>query len=807
MALESIARLKARVVLACAAGVLSALPAAPATAQYVRLEQINARRGVEFLPALDGKLVRIEATVSSPALVIGSYAHLAVQDQYGDAAVLEGSLHGFSPLSRGDRIAVRGMVSKRAGLPVLIVSQIEVLGNGPAPAPRKLAPHQIQSFNRMGMLVTTEGRVVERGENTGGEYLLIGEQDKPLKVFLPVPPGKLGAPRFKRIEAGDRVRVTGIASQYCPLPPFDRYFQVVVPSDDAVVLVQKRWLISPETFALCIAALALALAFWWSRERRMSAQRKMVRTFHTVGEEMIAGASPPDIVRKLNAALSPAMKITGVHVYLYNRTSKMLDRVQGSSDSASFSVPVFAPEGSLPNGPAVSFRNQALMMISDTRRSPFFPDGRPEGRPRSVMFIPMFAEAALIGVLEFFDSKQMTDLSADEKILAQHLANQIAIALRLMEEKSIREQLFRSEKLAAVGRLISGVAEELRAPIENISRLSDVLAGELPGGAWSDVRAISSETRKASDIVARLVSLMQPARAEAKRIDLNALLRSLVDFRQEQWHERGVIIRQLLCPYPVHIVGSQGQIERVFLDLFIQAEQALAEAADKTISISTGVLARRVLVEISYGVNPPKATSGIEVAAHIGTPGEGVTRGIIHSHGGDIRMVHGADGECRIEVELPVAAAGAEVVSERVSKRQFTCLIVEPDKANTGDLTRRLTNSGCRVIPASGAEEGLELVQRMRFDAVFCAINLPGLNWVQFAEIIRPQVNAFVLLTEGFDWELSRGLVSGDSFVLSKPIEDDDLERVLSAIDTRIAESRGLQIVHPGPPAVKRAAK
>ncbi len=795
MAADSIAGLKMRAALACIAAVVCALPAA--AQDRVLLEEINIRHGVQALPALQGRLVVVEGTVASPPLLIGPYAHLAVQDEYGKSAMLEAGPRTFTALRPGDRVSARGRVSRREGLPVLQVEQIQALGRGQPPPPRKLTSRQVQSFDRMGLLVTTEGRVVERGENAGGEYLLIGDEDRPLKVFLPVPSGKMGTPRFKEIEAGDRVRVTGVASQYCPVPPFDRYFQVVAPTDEAVVLVSKRWLISPETFTLCIATLALALAFWWSRERRMSAQRKMVRTFHAMGEEMIGAGSPADIVRKLNAALVPAMKISGVNVYLYNRTSKMLDRVHGSAETATFSVPVFAPEGSLPNGPAVSFRNQALMTISDTRRSPFFPDGRPEGRPRSVMFIPMFAEATLIGVLEFHHARPLADLNADEKILAQHLANQIAIALRLMEEKSVREQLFRSEKLAAVGRLISGVAEELRAPIENISRLSESLAGELPGGLWSDLRAISVETRKASDIVARLVSLMQPARAEAKRIDLNALLGNLVEFRQDQWHERGVTVRQLLCPYPVYIVGSQGQLERVFLDLVIQAEQALAEAADKTIAISTGVLARRVLVEISYGVNPLKA-AGAAPGALLGAPGESVTRGIIHSHGGDIRMVHGADGDCRIEVELPVAATGADIISERASKRQFTCLVVEPDAAALAGLTRRLTSGGCRVIPAGGAEEGLELVQRMRFDAVFCAISLPGLNWVQFAEIIRPQVGAFVLLTEGFDWELSRGLVSGDSFVLSKPIEDDDLERVLSGIDARIAETRGLQVIHAG---------
>ncbi|HWR52050.1 MAG TPA: response regulator, partial [Bryobacteraceae bacterium] len=323
---------------------------------------------------------------------------------------------------------------------------------------------------------------------------------------------------------------------------------------------------------------------------------------------------------------------------------------------------------------------------------------------------------------------------------------------------------------------------------------------------WNDLRSIATEARRASEIVARLVSFMQPTRAEARRIDINASLRTLVEFRREQWQERGVALRDMLCPYPVFILGSQGQLERVFLDLLIQAEQSLTEAPDKTITVTSSVLARRILIEIGYGLNPQQRTAGENAReGHLNAPGESVTRGIVHSHGGEIRMVHTPDGECRIEVELPVVAAGAEAPAERLSKRQFTCLVVEPASGEGAELTRLLTNQGCRVIPAAAAEEAVELVQRLRFDVIFCAIRLPGMNWVQLSEIVRPHVETFVLLSDGFDWELSRGLVSGDSYILSKPIEQSDLERVLTIVDTRVAESRGIQIVRPAQ-TMRRAA-
>ena len=70
--------------------------------------------------------------------------------------------------------------------------------------------------------------------------------------------------------------------------------------------------------------------------------------------------------------------------------------------------------------------------------------------------------------------------SRDEQTLTQHLANQIGVAIKLLDQRSVREQLFRTEKLAAVGQLISGIVNDLR----------DAVGGHRqpgPGGARAQV--------------------------------------------------------------------------------------------------------------------------------------------------------------------------------------------------------------------------------------------------------------------------------------------------------------------------------
>jgi signal transduction histidine kinase/CheY-like chemotaxis protein len=790
-------RATTRFVAGLAAGVLAALPLAAQTGglgQRVSLERVNERRASDYAPVMDGQAVTVQGLISARPTVYQFFSHLAIQDEDGRGLVLEGPPAQFKGLRAGDLVEAAGTVSKRAGLPVLVVSRVQALVHDVAPAPKRVAARDLHSFRNLGLLVETEGRVVDKGENTSGEYLLIGDVKTPLKILLPSGPGVLAS--LDRFEIGDSVRATGIASQYCPFAPYSRSFQVVLARDDDVVLLRTRWLISPEWFAVLLASLIFALGLWWLRERRMSAQQKMVRTFYALGEEVIGVGAPLEIAQRLAAALPGALNLSGLHLYLYNRSSKALDRIDSRAEGGVFSVALQAVEGSLPLGPAAAFRNQALLTIPDVSRSPFFPDGRAGRRPGSLMFVPLFAESEVVGILELYDWKIDHDFRLDERVLTQHLGNQIGIALRLMEEKSVREQLFRSEKLAAVGQLVSGIASELRLPLQNISSLAENIAGATVAVRRSDFQAISNEAHKASDIVARLVSFMQPEGGEPKRFELNGMVHSLIEFRRQEWLTRGFEIQEILSPTPVYVLGSQGQIERVLLDLLVQAEHALSDSLEKRLIIATSILARRVLVEIEYTMSPAKASWEGLSDAEVGLHADGVSRGVVRSHGGELRLARSAQGACRFEVELPVAPA--RVAETEGAVRAFTCLVVEPDGSSREELVRMLTQRGCRVIPAVSGEDGAELAQRLRFDIVFCAVRLPGLNWIELSEGIPSGVGGFVLLTEGFDYELSRGLLNADNHLLSKPIMEAELDQLLAAIESRVStnETR-LLVVRP----------
>lgn len=737
-------------------------------------------------PAYEGKDVRVRGRVSAPAGWAVDTWYLPIQDQQDYGLVLAGErlqLSGFRP---GDSVTATGLLSRRAGMPVLRLSSITRDSSGPPPQPKSVPLAELAGFRYIGVLVTTEGRVTFTGVNTGGEMLSLAERDSALTVFLPRQ-GDTPA-SFAGYNVGDRVRVTGISTQYCPLPPYTRSFQILASSPGAVTLVERGALVPPFLLVIAGAGIAIILAVWWIREHRLRAQRQTMRTLNALSEDIVAASSPGEILAKLTEAIPGVSGATGVRLYIVNRKARTLDRVPSAADPEPLSVSVDASLGPLPTGAALCYRNRTLLNIPDTRRSPFFKSKLKSDLPRSVMFVPMVAQTEVMGVLELYRSDRVLYFTQEEQTAAQHLANQVATSLRLQEQQSMREQLFRSEKLAATGQLISGIANQLRAPLEMILAVSRTLLAEpLPPAAERQTRVLSAEAQRASEIVARLVSFGRAEDTEPKLVEVNSILASLQRFREREWKSLGITVRSRLSHDPLHTLGAQGQLEQVFLNLLVHAEQSVIDCPEKTITIETSSIGKRILVEISY--SGPERASDMPAEDGFGSNelGVGVARGIVQTHGGELRLLRSSPRLNRFEVELPLAGDARAARPKRTQlARQLTALVVEPDASLQRGLVGELSKRDYRVVPVNTAEEGIDLVQRLRFDIVLCSVRLPGLNWVEFSERIRDHVGVFVLMTDGYDVDLARAFRSGEGLVLSKPVQAADIERVLAEAEARV---------------------
>ena len=530
-----------------------------------------------------------------------------------------------------------------------------------------------------------------------------------------------------------------------------------------------------------VVLLTLALVYFWGGARRAAEHQRNLRALYALSVDLMAAGPPAEMLRRLLVALPRIAGASSARIYLHKPASGALERVPSSADPDPLAVPVNATAGAIQANCALCFRNRTLLAISDMRRSPFFQPEEME-MPQAAIFIPMLAQEDLLGVLEIDYARRGLTFEPDERSAAQHLANQIATAMRLQEQHSMREQLLRSEKLAAAGQLISSAAGQLRSPLDAISRRAEDLLGRAAGGAGAaELAVIAGEARHASNIISRLLALARAGEEEPRPVEINALLASLLGSRQAEQKAGDLETQYLPCSEPLTILGGKHQIEQVFLNLILYAERSAEDPKPAAILVSTMLQLHRARVEIAGDGRLAEESPFVL----------DVCRAIAQSHGGDLQWQSHAGGGWHFVLELPLAPAGATTAPTDARRGDpRTALVVDFDESARKRLLVLLSGRGHRVVPARNADEAADLVQRFPFEMVFCSNRQPGSTWIELFERVRRRGGAFVLMTEPGDHDVARALPAEDGCLLRKPVTQEDLNRVLDAVESLAPAAR-----------------
>ncbi len=311
---------------------LSLLVFTAAAQTKLTLQQVGSRTGRDFVPTYEGQQALVRGQVYTQPIWIADSYYLPIQDEAHYGLLLRTSSSLFQGFSPGDWVEAQGVVANRAGLPILVPQTVRRLRHTPPPTPLAVTASDLASFRYMGALITTEDIVTDEDQNGGGDLLLIGARSQALHVFLPRARRDSG-PKLTGFRIGDRIRVTGVASQYCTLPPFDRFFQVLIASPSSVSVIERGWVIQPP-FLLAALILAGALALiWWFREQHMAGLRKQMRLLNSLGEQVIGATSSTEILRRLTVNLPALSNASGVGLYIHNRATKLLEGIHTSNSA------------------------------------------------------------------------------------------------------------------------------------------------------------------------------------------------------------------------------------------------------------------------------------------------------------------------------------------------------------------------------------------------------------------------------------------------------------------------------------------
>lgn len=319
----------------------------------------------------------------------------------------------------------------------------------------------------------------------------------------------------------------------------------------------------------------------------------------------------------------------------------------------------------------------------------------------------------------------------------------VVILRDVTEERLMQERLLQSEKMVSVGQLVSGVAHELNNPLTGITGFAQLLlARDLDERTRSDIETIYGEAERASKIVQNLLTFARRRKSEKEPANLNALLQRVLELRSYDLRVRNIdVVLDLDEDLPETMVDP-GQIQQVFLNLIINAEQAMLSSKEsgKLIvrSRNDGDQIRIIFQDDGPGMEPETLRRIFDPFFTTKQAGEGtglgltISYGIIEDHGGRIWAESQPGRGTTFFIELPVlhGAAPARAVEEEapVTVTGRSILVVDDEASIQRLLGSILEMDGHRVDTARNGIEALEHIARRRYDLVITDIKMPDMD-------------------------------------------------------------------------------
>jgi two-component system, NtrC family, sensor kinase len=246
------------------------------------------------------------------------------------------------------------------------------------------------------------------------------------------------------------------------------------------------------------------------------------------------------------------------------------------------------------------------------------------------------------------------------------IAGTIVVVEDISTRVQLEEQLQISEKMASIGLLAAGVAHEVNTPLTGISSFVQMLMqGAEPDDPKTKVlEKIERQTFRAAKIVNGLLNLARPAQVDSGPVDLNAVINDVLSLLEHQLRTGRIQVRKELALAPPFVQGIEYKLQQVFLNLFLNARDAMPKGGWLTIATRTdgdhvavevGDTGSGIPVDQLSRIYDPFFTTK-EIGKGTGL-GLSITYGIVQEHGGAIACDSVPGQGTRFTLTLPAATA------------------------------------------------------------------------------------------------------------------------------------------------------
>ena len=366
------------------------------------------------------------------------------------------------------------------------------------------------------------------------------------------------------------------------------------------------------------------------------------------------------------------------------------------------------------------------------------------------------------------------------------LAHESRLIQNALDDLDRLERLKESEKLAALGRMLSGAAHEINNPLTGvIGNVDMILRGErLDDDTRERLETVRREGQRVAALVRHLLKISHRDTGQKTAVDVSQVLREVVEMRRHDFVAAGMRLELALASAPVRVLGSELELQQVVLNIVNNAFDALKDGRQSPcLTLTSSVAGDRAVVVFSD--NGPGMKNPKQVFEHFYTTkpvGQGTGLGlsicyaVVQQHGGSISADNVPEGGARFTIDLPLAPTrelrpAAATVPDAQAATDGAPLhgsvLVVDDEPTLVELQRDILEAlGAVVVGAASGSEAIEHLRNRSFDLVVTDVRMPGgisgqdlFRWV---ELNAPEsTRGFVFVTGDNAGDGSREAVAG----------------------------------------------